>query len=259
MADEEDVALSAFHSLCQGAARGRFPDLQDRNNLWKLLLTITAQKALDHRRREGRLKRGGGQTRVATGSSPLADTEDALAQVAGREPTPEFAAQMAEQYQPTARPAGGRDAPAGGLARRWRAIPTRRSPRGWVAVCGRWSGSSASSGRRGSTTCRRRRGRPPWISVPCRCRSSGSWTRRATASRPSGGRAAGRRSRDSWTSPPGLSGRHCCGPSSRWNSRSAVARGESPTQEEYAVRFPGWADVVCAAFEDQGGARATPR
>ncbi len=97
-ADEEDVALSAFHSLCQGAARGRFPDLQDRNNLWKLLLTITAQKALDHRRREGRLKRGGGRAGVATGSSSQEDTEDALAQVTGREPSPEFAAQMAEQY-----------------------------------------------------------------------------------------------------------------------------------------------------------------
>jgi DNA-directed RNA polymerase specialized sigma24 family protein len=93
-ADAEDVAISAFHNLCLGAARGRFPELQDRENLWKLLLTITAQKALDHRRRESRLKRGGGRTGVATGT----DTADTLAQVAGREPSPEFAAQMAEQY-----------------------------------------------------------------------------------------------------------------------------------------------------------------
>jgi DNA-directed RNA polymerase specialized sigma24 family protein len=52
---------------------------------------------VDHRRREGRLKRGGGQTRIATGSSPAEATEDTLAQVAGREPSPEFAAQMAEE------------------------------------------------------------------------------------------------------------------------------------------------------------------
>src|SRR4051812_19501008 len=97
-ADEEDVAISAFHSLCQGAARGRFPGLQDRDNLWKLLVTITAQKALDHRRREGRLKRGGGRASLANGSAPWADAEEPLAQVAGREPTPEFAAQMAEEY-----------------------------------------------------------------------------------------------------------------------------------------------------------------
>jgi RNA polymerase sigma factor (sigma-70 family) len=98
-ADEEDVALSAFHSFCQGAARGRFSDLHDRNSLWKLLVTITAQKALDHRRREGRLKRGGGRTQVATGSLPSEATADALAEVAGREPSPEFAALMAEQYR----------------------------------------------------------------------------------------------------------------------------------------------------------------
>ena len=31
--DEEDAALSAFHSFCQGAARGRFPRLDDRHDL----------------------------------------------------------------------------------------------------------------------------------------------------------------------------------------------------------------------------------
>lgn len=50
-ADGEDVALSAFHSLCRGAALGRFPDLEDRDNLWRLLATITARKAVDHLRR----------------------------------------------------------------------------------------------------------------------------------------------------------------------------------------------------------------
>jgi hypothetical protein len=33
-ADEEDVALSAFTSFCRGAEGGRFPRLQDRDNLW---------------------------------------------------------------------------------------------------------------------------------------------------------------------------------------------------------------------------------
>ena len=43
VADAEDVALSAFHSLCRGAERGRFPQLQDRDNLWKVLVVITAR------------------------------------------------------------------------------------------------------------------------------------------------------------------------------------------------------------------------
>ena len=46
-ADEEDVALSAFDSFCRGVRRGRFPQLDDRNNLWRLLVTVTARKAFD--------------------------------------------------------------------------------------------------------------------------------------------------------------------------------------------------------------------
>jgi hypothetical protein len=37
-ADEEDVALSAFASFCRAAAQGRFPDLHDRDDLWRLLV-----------------------------------------------------------------------------------------------------------------------------------------------------------------------------------------------------------------------------
>lgn len=33
VADEEDVALSAFASLCRGAEKGRFPILHDRDDL----------------------------------------------------------------------------------------------------------------------------------------------------------------------------------------------------------------------------------
>src|SRR5262249_40917471 len=44
VADEEDVALSAFASFCRGAERECFPQLSDRTDLWKLLLVITARK-----------------------------------------------------------------------------------------------------------------------------------------------------------------------------------------------------------------------
>src|SRR5262249_27853021 len=58
-ADEEDVALSAFHSFCRGARGGRFPQVGDRNSLWPLLVAITAHKAIDLLRYEHRRKRGG--------------------------------------------------------------------------------------------------------------------------------------------------------------------------------------------------------
>src|SRR5919206_1363508 len=59
-ADEEDVALSAFDSFCRGLERGRFPQLQDRDDLWRLLVVITARKAVDQVQHEARAKRGGG-------------------------------------------------------------------------------------------------------------------------------------------------------------------------------------------------------
>lgn len=93
MADEEDVALSAFHSFCQGAEKGRFPRLEDRSDLWQLLVMITARKAADLIQYERRKKRGG--DRSADASSVEIDLEELIS----REPTPEFAAQVAEQCQ----------------------------------------------------------------------------------------------------------------------------------------------------------------
>ena len=52
MSDEEDVALSAFDSFCRAAQKGRFPDLADRDGLLRLLLSMTARKAIDFRRHE---------------------------------------------------------------------------------------------------------------------------------------------------------------------------------------------------------------
>jgi RNA polymerase sigma factor (sigma-70 family) len=101
-ADEEDVALSAFDSFCDGAAQGRFPRLTDRDDLWHVLVTITARKALQLVRHEQRQKRGGGTVRgesVFDEKSETADEPAGLEQIIGSEPTPAFAAQVAEEYQ----------------------------------------------------------------------------------------------------------------------------------------------------------------
>ncbi|HEY1375657.1 MAG TPA: ECF-type sigma factor [Gemmataceae bacterium] len=99
-ADEEDVALSAFDSFCQGAALGRFPQLHDRDNLWGLLVLITARKAVNLAVHERRQKRGGGRLvndATPPGSADSSATDGPIDQVAGREPTPEFAALVAEE------------------------------------------------------------------------------------------------------------------------------------------------------------------
>jgi DNA-directed RNA polymerase specialized sigma24 family protein len=94
-ADEEDVALSAFNSFCKGVGSGRFPQLQDRNSLWPLLVAITAHKAIDLMRHERRLKRGG----PPRDPTDQINAEAALEEVIGREPTPEFALEIAEECE----------------------------------------------------------------------------------------------------------------------------------------------------------------
>ena len=94
IADEEDVALSAFHSFCRGARAGRFPRLDDRNDLWQILVLITVRKAIDLRNYEGRPSRGRGRVQSLT-ELP----QEGLEAIGGDEPTPELAAQLAEEYQ----------------------------------------------------------------------------------------------------------------------------------------------------------------
>jgi len=61
--DEEDIALSAFHSFVAGVRRDQFPDLAGPDNLWGLLITLTSRKVNAHLRRQTRQKRGGGNVR----------------------------------------------------------------------------------------------------------------------------------------------------------------------------------------------------
>jgi DNA-directed RNA polymerase specialized sigma24 family protein len=99
-ADEEDVALSAFDSFCRGAEHGRFAQLHDRLDLWQLLVLLTARKAADLAQHERRQKRGGGAV-LDEAALPVdsSSPEAALEQLEGPEPTPAFAAQVAEEYR----------------------------------------------------------------------------------------------------------------------------------------------------------------
>jgi DNA-directed RNA polymerase specialized sigma24 family protein len=97
--DEEDVALSAFQSFCDRVGRGQFPDLAGRDELWRLLATITTRKAINTLRHQSRQKRGGG---LLLGESALGDEIGPSGGVAGflsREPSPEAAARFAEAYE----------------------------------------------------------------------------------------------------------------------------------------------------------------
>ncbi len=99
-ADENDVALSALNSFCQAAVAGHFPDLADRHDLWRLLLTMTARKAEDTIRHEARQRFGGGRV----GSESALDSDETvfdapgLAQVGADISTSEFATMMSKEF-----------------------------------------------------------------------------------------------------------------------------------------------------------------
>lgn len=98
VADEEDVALAAFHSFCRGIKQGRFPRLDDRDDLWQVLVMLTARKAIDQKQLEQRQKRGGGRVRGESAFTRSDRTDAGIADVIGDEPTPEFAALIAEEF-----------------------------------------------------------------------------------------------------------------------------------------------------------------
>jgi RNA polymerase sigma factor (sigma-70 family) len=90
--DEEDAALSAFDGFVRAVEAGRFPRLGDRDDLWQVLLMMTANRARNAVRDGNRRKRGGG--RVAHG---IAGTDsEAGVQLPSPEPDPAEAVALAE-------------------------------------------------------------------------------------------------------------------------------------------------------------------
>lgn len=61
----EDVAQSAFRAFFSMAARGQASELTNRDELWRLLRTITKNKSTDYIRRGMRKCRGGNVTHAA--------------------------------------------------------------------------------------------------------------------------------------------------------------------------------------------------
>ncbi len=99
MVDEEDVALSALNSFFGAAQKGRFPDLANRDSLWRILSRMTQRKAVDVLRRHLAQKRGGdfvlGESRLHAPCS----INVGLAQFPSDDINPELSALATEQCQ----------------------------------------------------------------------------------------------------------------------------------------------------------------
>jgi DNA-directed RNA polymerase specialized sigma24 family protein len=98
-ADEEDIALSAFASFCRGVEAGRFPKIQDRDNLWQSLFALVSRKSAHHHRDRQRQKRDDRRTLDEAALDQHSDGELDLNTLVGKEPTPEFAAEIAEECE----------------------------------------------------------------------------------------------------------------------------------------------------------------
>ena len=61
VADEEDVALQSLLELFRGLLDGHYPDLNDRDSLWRLLVTVSSRNVIDQVKSESRQKRGSGR------------------------------------------------------------------------------------------------------------------------------------------------------------------------------------------------------
>lgn len=96
VSDEEDIVVSVFNSFYQAAEDGRFPDLSDRDDLWRLLLRMAARKIVDKRRHDLRQRRGG---QIMLHSLDHAQDDGKIMEVIGDEPSPEMVLMMQESVE----------------------------------------------------------------------------------------------------------------------------------------------------------------
>jgi RNA polymerase sigma factor (sigma-70 family) len=95
VADEEDVAVIAFQSFLRRCRDGSYPDLHDRTDLWRLLVTITVHKASNQARDQACLKRSAPQVEgasVLTQSGPVHGWDHLISM----EPDPELSAAVSD-------------------------------------------------------------------------------------------------------------------------------------------------------------------
>ena len=99
MIDGEDVALSVLDSFIEAARDDRFPELQDREGLWRLLRKMAFRKAIDVIRHNNCGKRKG----AYESDLGIVSTESGMVQpmthVRGNEPEPDWNVIMKESMQ----------------------------------------------------------------------------------------------------------------------------------------------------------------
>ncbi len=95
-ADDESIASSVFASLWRGARAGRFRKVQNRDELWWLLLKLTRMKIADDSRKRSAQKRGGNIPHVAL--SKDSEHGATFEELVSQEPTPDDLVALDEEF-----------------------------------------------------------------------------------------------------------------------------------------------------------------
>lgn len=100
-ADEMDIAITALYDFLKGVTDGSFPRLDDRTDLWQILVMFTGRKAATYRQRHKRQKRGNGAIRWESVFGLRAEGEvwSLISEFVSTDETSESVLELAEQLQ----------------------------------------------------------------------------------------------------------------------------------------------------------------
>ena len=97
--DEDDIAQNAMLSLFNGLQNKQFDTVRNSDELWKLLVTITARKIVAQQRYELAQKRGSGKVRgESVFNHPQASDLDGIGQIIDPNLLPESAENVLQTY-----------------------------------------------------------------------------------------------------------------------------------------------------------------
>lgn len=93
--DPEDIVVSVFESVWAASQKGRFDSVQNRDELWWLLIAMTQRKAVTHIRRETAQKRTAPDGKLPISINSIKNFQAFVA----TEQSPEYFAILEEEYQ----------------------------------------------------------------------------------------------------------------------------------------------------------------
>lgn len=95
--DAEDIVVRAYQAFLSGVSDNRFQELNDRNDVWQILVMLTRRKAIERHRFDSAKKRGANNVRTESVFADDSHFGVGIEQIADTEPTPEFAALLHDE------------------------------------------------------------------------------------------------------------------------------------------------------------------